>query len=66
MADEEEEAVRLQREQAAALRPEDYGLSESEGEEESSEEEGEEMGQWKRLAGCLLLRLCCCWLSAAK
>lgn len=41
MADEEEEAVRLQREAAAALRPEDYGLSEGSEEEGGSSEEEE-------------------------
>lgn len=44
MRDEEEEALRLQREAAAALRPEDYGQSEGSSEEEDSESE-EESGE---------------------
>lgn len=43
MRDEEEEALRLQREQAAALRPEDFGQS---SEEEEGSDEEEESGAW--------------------
>lgn len=55
MKDEEEEAVRLQREAAAALRPEDYGQSEGSSEEEeegSSEEESGELQQRSGRGGC--------------
>jgi hypothetical protein len=49
MADEEEEAVRLQREAAAALRPEDFGQLESDSEEEGgSSEEEEDSGERRR------------------
>ncbi len=45
MRDEEEEALRLQREAAAALRPEDYGQSEGSSEEEGDSESEEESGE---------------------
>lgn len=46
MADEEEEALRLQREAAAALRPEDFEQSEGEGDESSEEESGGWAAGW--------------------
>ena len=82
MRDEEAEALRLQREAAAGLRPEDFGQSdedeEGEGEEEgsSSEEEGEgepwvKEGTWLggrmwRPIWVLRITRCCCSLAGTR
>lgn len=42
MVEEEEEALRLQREAAEGLRPEDYGVNEEDGEEEEDKDTDDE------------------------